>query len=203
MSNITTDQINTIQILNIILSSISIFSSLFVFVIFWFFKEIRTFPFELVIWLLISTTLDNISFYLNFNRELDANQINCIVQGFIQITCDNSTLIWATIIAYTAYRSVVDYDNLQINSGCLRKVYLIIGFIFPVFLASIAYSVGVIGPSGAWCWLATRDLSTKVTVSVWISYSLMWLLILINTYYVLRVIEMLRKNHLSSNITLK
>ena len=130
-TKLSPQEIVIIQMIDTILSCISIFASFFVFLIYGFIKEIRTFALELVIWLCIANSMSNISFFINWNYEGDDNSL-CKAQGFIQLTFDNSAMIWGSIIGYTAYRTVINYDEVQSIKNKLRIYYLIIGYVLPL-----------------------------------------------------------------------
>jgi hypothetical protein len=195
------DNFNNLKIINITLSSISIIGSGFVFFIYWFFKEIRSFPLELVVWLCFSNAMCNLSVYVNMETKPIEVSPSCVLQGFIQMTFDNSAMIWASIIGFTAYKTVIDYEYIQRNIKRIRIKYLFLGFFLPMALSCAAYICEVFGPSGAWCWL---DINTtdenkrkKVLVFVWIAYSVPWFFIFANAYFIIKAIIILKRNHLS------
>ena len=195
-TKLSPQEIVIIQMINTILSCISIFASFFVFLIYGFIKEIRTFALELVIWLCIANSMSNISFFINWNYEGDDNSL-CKAQGFIQLTFDNSAMIWGSIIGYTAYRTVINYDEVQSIKNKLRIYYLIIGYVLPLIPSFIVLYFKGFGKSGAWCWLKIEDKSENKIIFVIISYGCMWIFIILNLYFIIKVILTLKSNQKS------
>ena len=190
-----------IQMINMIFSGISILGSAFVFFSFIFIKDIRTFPTELVVWLCISNCITNISFFINIDSNIieETYKItkSCEIQGFLQMIFDNSAMIFATLIGYTAYYTAIDYDQIKRNTNRLRIYYLMIAFIVPLILSITVFLFKDFGPSGAWCWLDlyNEDKKDTVTVFLFVSYGIYWIFIITNCYYIIKVIIILRKEH--------
>ena len=184
-----------VRVLYSVLSSFSISGSLFVLFVYWYFKDIRTFTFEVVIWLILSCLIDNSASLINLGLDQIKNNSQCIIQGFIQITFDNSILIWAAIIGYTSYMAVKDYNYLIINRSYLRKLYIIIAFICPIVLTLGLYYFDCIGPSGGWCWLDTEteneDKQNLVKTLIVTMFFIMWIFLVINSYFIIKVVFLL------------
>ena len=126
-----------------VFSAFSITGLIFVQIVFWFFRSIRTFAFELVAWLCFSNILFNLSVYLPVYESDDLKHYynntlstSCTLQSIISIFFDLSSLIWTTIIGYTAYVSVTRQLCLDSN-----KFYYRLGFISTAYLIPLAFSL--------------------------------------------------------------
>ncbi len=142
LKEFTTDELDTLLVTSRIISGISIFGLLLVHIVFWFFKSIRTFAFELVAWLCFSSMMFNISFFFrvypsdNLNSYLNGTlSISCGFQSFLNILFDLSSMMWTTIIGYTAYISVAKQEHLDNNKMKYRIGFILITFILPLIFA--------------------------------------------------------------------
>lgn len=134
-SELTDDDIFAIRLEIQLIAGLSLLSLIFVQFIFWFFKSLRSFAFELVMWLCISSIFHNLTFFFHSNSEdTIVNYYNnnitvtCSVQALLSIFFSLSSMIWSTLIGYTAYKSVNDYEKLQKNKNIYRFIYILLAF---------------------------------------------------------------------------
>jgi hypothetical protein len=125
--NLNENEIFTIKLITQILTGISLFSLLLVLLLFWFFKSIRSFALELIVWLCISNIIFNICYYLPTYYE-----ITCTLQAILEIAFDMSSFLWTTIIGYTAYISLMKLDHLEKYKTIYRVVFVIIANFLPL-----------------------------------------------------------------------
>src|SRR5690242_18731235 len=107
------DQINGILLTNYIISGISIAASLIVIIIFWFFKEIRNFKMEMVIWLCISNIFYNATAYFPYSDTVTENKFWCGTQAYMIIMFQNSSWILSCVLGYCAFISVIRKDHIE------------------------------------------------------------------------------------------
>jgi hypothetical protein len=131
MSNLDEDEIYAIKMVTRILSGVSLLGLFCVFFLFWFFRSIRSFALELVIWLSLSSFLFNIQYFFpTFDNW-------CLAQGILSAAFDISTMIWTTIIGYTAYLSINSYDHLSDNKGKYRVLFFFLANVVPIVTVSM------------------------------------------------------------------
>jgi hypothetical protein len=134
MSKLNDEEVYSIRLITQILSAISIVGLLFVFFLFWFFKSIRSFALELVIWLSFSCILFNISYFFPIGPESDGW---CVAQAIISGTFDLSGMMWTTIIGYTAYISLYKPDHLDNHKNKYRILFFVLADVIPLAVASM------------------------------------------------------------------
>jgi hypothetical protein len=131
-SSIPTVELEILRTLSRIFSSFSILGLIFVQLVFWFFPTIRTFAFELVAWLSFSNIFFNISNFLPVDDNIDNQSWSCSVQAGLNIYFDLSSMIWTTIIGYTAFTSVTMQDSLDSNKMKYRLSFIFCAYILPL-----------------------------------------------------------------------
>lgn len=134
------NELNSLHLTTKIIASFSILGLLLVEFCFWYFRKIRTFAFELVMWLSLSSIFFNISFYFdpsdkieNYNKKTLST--GCIIQALLNIFFDLSTMIWTTIIGFTAYISVAHQVHLDKNKMKYRIIFICLGYIPPLIFS--------------------------------------------------------------------
>jgi hypothetical protein len=127
------DNRNILTLLNIIISSFSIFFSCLIILIYWYFKELRNFNFELVVWLSISTILYNVTAYIPYEPE--KRNVSCAIQACMIILFQSACWIWSCVIGYSTFISVIKKDHME----RLRKKYRIF-FVILVYSLAITFS---------------------------------------------------------------
>ncbi len=172
---------------------ISIIGNFFVILLYLCFKDKRSFPFESVMYLNISSMLTTFSYIFYYydpdTVTTDHTPTLCTIQSILMLTFENSMFLWGTIIGYSVYKSVVFFEaDSDGDSNCrTRTKNIVIGYAIPVLITIICYLADVLGPSGNYCWIDTDSprshKSSKDTlkdVFSWIIYSFVWVLIIIN-----------------------
>jgi hypothetical protein len=125
-------ELEILRTLSRIFSSFSILGLIFVQLVFWFFPTIRTFAFELVAWLSFSNIFFNISDFLPVDDTLGKQSWSCSLQAGLNIYFDLSSMIWTTIIGYTAFTSVTMQDSLDSNKMKYRLSFIFCAYILPL-----------------------------------------------------------------------
>jgi hypothetical protein len=137
------DELIFFRIICRILCGVSVAGLLCVFILFWFFKNIRSYALELVIYLCFSSIVFNISYFLPVDDEDYSSNISssgqliasCVAQGVLSTFGDLSSMLWTTIIGYTAFISVVIKDELEQNKNKYRIAFLSVAFGVPLLFS--------------------------------------------------------------------
>lgn len=130
------NQIETLRILARVLSSFSILGLFFVLILFWFFKQIRSFALELVVGLCFSNIVFNLTNYFPMDQDKDSNTPTgwCVAQAVTSSIFDFSSMIWTTMIGYTAYISVARQDHIDRNKIRYKISFFLFAYVLPSIL---------------------------------------------------------------------
>ena len=134
MSDLSKDDLATINVVSKILQSISVSGSLFCIFLFWFFKD-RSFNTELVIWYSLSNLLNCIAYFFPYDPILLPEW--CAWQSYLTTTFDISSMIWTCIIGYCSFISVIRKMHLEKHKIRYRILFLLLSYILPACLASM------------------------------------------------------------------
>ena len=192
----------SIFIIEIIIGSLSLLGSFFNIFCFVFFKSLRCFALEIVFYLSLSCMLTNITYLINIiqNEEEERNNTLCKIQGFSMIWFELSQSIWATLIAYSISKNVINYDKkVEKTQLSTRLTFIFLGYVSPLSISLFAYFSDMIGPSGNWCWIKTTDKDTKGFVYVMIVYGIMWLMFFISVCLIVKVVHFLKNLYISQD----
>ena len=138
MSNIeilTDDQIFVIRLIAQIISSISIFGCLVVFCLYCLFKEIRQIALELVVWLCFSVFFFSLTAFIPF--DVTDSSFWCATQSYMITSFQISSILWCTIIGFTAYIGVNDPSKLELNESKYRLYFILIALVAPMVISSM------------------------------------------------------------------
>jgi hypothetical protein len=133
MSDLSEDQLETINLISKILDSFSISGSIFCIFIFWFFKA-RSFNSELVIWYSISSGINYIAYFFPYDPK--KRDTWCALQSYFTTTFENSSIIWTCIIGYCSFISVIKKNHLEKHKTRYRILFFFLSYIIPAVLAS-------------------------------------------------------------------
>ena len=98
VSTFTPKQYNTLLLITLIESSISLVGSLLIISSYLRFKRLRKFSLQLVFWLSVSDVGNSISYFIG-NPGEDSNL--CTVQAMLMSMFELSSVLWTTVIAFT------------------------------------------------------------------------------------------------------
>ena len=129
-------EINVINIVSKVFSSFSIAGSLLIFILYWFFKENRSFNLELVLWYGLSNTICLVTHFLPFDPFNE--DAWCAVQSFLLTWFQIAGMIWTCIIAYSAFISVIKKNHIENNKCKYRTAFVLISFGVSALLASMS-----------------------------------------------------------------
>jgi hypothetical protein len=114
-------QISALVITNQVVSGLSILSCLIVISIHWYFKEIRNFILNLVMWLCISNILYCTTAYFPYDNIRENNKTWCGAQAFMILTFQYASWVLSCLIGYSCFISVIKQDHLEKNK-CLHVI---------------------------------------------------------------------------------
>lgn len=141
--------INTIKMINIIVSIISSLGSVFVLLTYFMFPRLRIFSYTLVFWLAFSELMFAISNMMG--QDEDGSNV-CMAQSLIQSYFGLAMVFWTTTIAFTLKQSIVSPLKLKRASKHLIRFFLYC-FGLPAILTAFPFLTDSYGQSGGWCWL--------------------------------------------------
>jgi len=162
----------------------------------------KTFSLRLICNLFFAILLYNISNLLcNFSSD---SPVFCQIEGAIRNFGCWSTVLWVTIMAYSAY-SIIVLNDTRIDGKYLKMIF--IGNAVPVVIALIPFLPVPVTYSynGAYCLLVynhggTLDAETTKWVQFFLLEGWIWVALLLTTFYYLRLFNLLKKLHLTSQI---
>ncbi len=152
-----------VYIVEIILASISILGSIFILFVFFCFKDLRTWAFELVALLAFSSIINSFSyiFYYFDSGTSDIDKNKCYAQAFLMVWFENSQFIWAMLIGFSIYESIVLSKEEEEVTARKRICYFFIAFVIPLLFSIFTYTYNFLGPMGNWCWIGEyKDVPT-------------------------------------------
>ena len=134
------DDYFSLRIVILILTILCYIGYIFVFFMYWFFKELRSFSFELVIWLCVSSCFYSFSGFIwpdTSFHEYSNYSTMCVIQSLIITIFESSTLIITCIIGYTTYINILNSRHLEQKKNSLRLIFLSLTTIVPLILGSL------------------------------------------------------------------
>lgn len=176
---------------------LSLLGNFFVIFVYFFYKQLRCFAFELVIYLTIACMFNNLSYLIHYRPSINFTETQmtlCYVQAFMMVWFETSQIIWTTLIAISLYVNVVKFDETDSNSNCMKRViFLLVGFAFPLSFSIIGITMGYFGPGSNYCWINSIDNSIGAIIYGNVIYLLVWILIITNVTITIIVIRHLNK----------
>jgi hypothetical protein len=196
-----------VRIVELCFSILSMSGCLFVVVVFLCYKKLRSFQFECVTYLTISSLMTAFSYVLFFiGKDTDGTIIYptdgdiksmdiCKAQAFLMVWFENSQFFWATLIGYSIYQNVIHFEENKLKTTWQKRTkFIAVGYALPLCLAIIGLIIpGTYGPSGFWCWIDAEGHLTLNTVFSLFLYFMVWFLILANFILNCYVIRFLNK----------
>ena len=193
-----------LKVIEYSLAALSILGSFFIILVFLCYKSLRSFQFECVFYLTVSsllTTCAYLIYFVDIKEKQAQNRTLCNAQAFFMVWFENAQYLWGFLIAWSTYQYVLYFeDNNNKTSFLKRFKYMLIGFGLPLCFAFIALMRGVFGPSIAWCWFDTSGEITdekhlEKNLFAVLAYAFMWLTILSNVFLTVKVVRFLNRNY--------
>jgi len=137
----------------------------------------------------------------NFSYD---DPVLCQIEGAIRHFGCWSTVLWATIIAYSAYSLTVNNDT-KIEGKYLKMIYVGYGIpvvmaILPLFPVPFSYNY-----NGAYCLLTyngggTMDANKTKLTQFFLLLAWVWLAIILATYYYIRIFNFLKRLQITHHL---
>ena len=190
-------QKDTIRNIIIVGNSLTLSSTVIAFILFWFFKENRSFNFELQMWLTLSIFLYSVSNLLPYQPDTAW----CPVQSFFINANLTSLTLWSTILGYSCLITMVNKRHLENYKNTYRIIFLIIAFPLPLGLSSIILFTKIYGDSYGFCWIhiVTEDSIQFIFKMMMMFYLIDWYIIIVNLFFILKICMLTKKNSKSKN----
>lgn len=190
-------QKETIRTIIIVGNSFSLSSTVIAFILFWFFKENRSFTFEIQMWLTLSIFLYSIANLLPYQPDT----LWCPVQSFFINSNLTSLTLWSTILGYSCLITMVNKRHLDNYKNTYRIIFLIIGIVLPLALSSIILFTKIYGDSYGFCWInvTTEDSVQFIFKMMMMFYLIDWYIIIVNLFFILKICMLTKKNSKSKN----
>ncbi len=202
-----------IQYIEYTCGSLSIGASLIVISLFLFYRKIRSFAFEQIIYLITACMINTASYMINYipkDNVIQINKMRCYIQAFLMVWFEISQMLWCSIIAYYLYDNVINFDY-QVDEKRTdddeeshkkkrrrqRIKLLFIGFVLPIIMPILGICFRLFGASGRYCWVITSVDSTWGRVYGGLIYTIVYMLLIFNimiTCFVVRFLYKI-KNH--------
>lgn len=136
-------QENSMHLALVVTSSLSLFGSCFMALIYIGYKSLRSYVLSLVVLMLVGNSIKSIGVFIS------AHNIACEFAGYLYTAGALSGLTWSAIIAYTIYEAHVINENIFV----FRKSYLIIGFVIPLILGAFPFITDTYNYNEGYCFI--------------------------------------------------
>jgi len=166
--------------------SLSCVGCCFVCFVYFYFRDIRSFAYRLVVYL----SLMNIGHAIGFFIPGITDSL-CKTQAMITSYFSLAAVLWTSALAFTLYYAVVrrkDVASLELKLVLFANGVPLLALIPP--LVQDTY-----GPSGGWCWIQAegRDYAKGTFWRIATFYMPLWLVIAFNLFVYVSVIRYLRQ----------
>ncbi|XP_064394165.1 cyclic AMP receptor-like protein A [Halichondria panicea] len=156
----------------------SLLGSLFVIGLIWLFKKYKFYIQRLILYLSVSAFLSSTAFIMGrFDYDLFDNDLNpeaaqrlCVFQGFWLLYTDWTVLLSIFCITFNLLWTVFT----ELKLPWFEAVYFCVIFALPGVISCIPFYGDSFGPSGAWCWIRSKNdnctenvLGTAFQFGVW------------------------------------
>lgn len=189
----TTEEALLLENINVVMSSLSICGSFFIIFCYFKFQGLRTFAFQLVLFVSISDAIAAIGYFLgdsggNADTHLGASDFLCQFQSILISYGSTASMLWSCSIAYTLYKAVLsnppDPRFAPVTIGGLRKYYIWVCFGIPVITTVIPLFTDSYGDTGGWCWILPEP-TINFAWRIVCFYLLLWAVVIYNSvvYY--------------------
>ena len=137
INTFSSQEISALVVTNQVVSGLSILACVIVISINWFFKEIRNFILNLVIWLCISNILYCSTAYFPYDNVKEHNKTWCAIQAFMILTFQYSSWILSCLIGYSCFISVIKEDHLEKNKCLYGVIFFLLTTLISTGLSSM------------------------------------------------------------------
>ena len=179
-----TDDNNSIFTVFLILGIIVIVCLFIVIFTFICYKKIHSYNIEQIVYLSLSTIILILGYI--FGWENKNNPKMCQSQAIMIIIGEMSQYFWSTLIIYTLYDTLYNFEHASKASVMKRRIiHFLIGFGIPIIIAIIAKICTFTGESDKGYWCSIQSSNGKPFLIV--LFVIIWLSIFLNMYLLFKV----------------
>ena len=182
VSNSETDIIKTLFPVFLILGIIVILCLFIVIFTFICYKKIHSYNIEQIVYLSLSTIILILGYIFGWDNK--NNPKMCQSQAIMIIIGEMSQYFWSTLIIYTLYDTLYNFEHASKASVMKRRIiHFLIGFGIPIIIAIIAKICTFTGKSDYWCSIQSSNGKPFLIVL----FVIIWLSIFLNMYLLFKV----------------
>ena len=184
-----TDNNNSIFTVFLILGIIVIVCLFIVIFTFICYKKIHSYNIEQIVYLSLSTIILILGYIFGiFGWDNENNPKMCQPQAIMIIIGEMSQYFWSTLIIYTLYDTLYNFEHASKASVMKRRIiHFLIGFGIPIIIAIIAKICNFTGKSDKdyyWCSIQSKPFLIVLFVIIWLSIFLnMYLLFKVKSFF--------------------
>ena len=184
-----TDNNNSIFTVFLILGIIVIVCLFIVIFTFICYKKIHSYNIEQIVYLSLSTIILILGYIFGiFGWDNENNPKMCQPQAIMIIIGEMSQYFWSTLIIYTLYDTLYNFEHASKASVMKRRIiHFLIGFGIPIIIAIIAKICNFTGKSDKdyyWCSIKSKPFLIVLFVIIWLSIFLnMYLLFKVKSFF--------------------
>ena len=179
-----TDDNNSIFTVFLILGIIVIVCLFIVIFTFICYKKIHSYNIEQIVYLSLSTIILILGYI--FGWDNNENSKMCQSQAIMIIIGEMSQYFWSTLIIYTLYDTLYNFEHASKASVMKRRIiHFLIGFGIPIIIAIIATICTFTGESDKGYWCSIQSSNGKPFLIV--LFVIIWLSIFLNMYLLFKV----------------
>ena len=156
---------------------IGMFSSIFVIFLFWFFKEIRLFQYEIIMFLCLCRIITELVIFLPFNNNDD---FLCKTKGYILIIFQKLSWCLITYLSYLSFIFGIKKKFIDNYKNSLRLSIILICFIICGSFVYFLFKLDAIGKINNDCYIKSNE-GYKISIC----YDLFF--VLMNLYLFIRI----------------
>ena len=176
---------NSIFTVFIILGIIVIVCLFIVIFTFICYKKIHSYNIEQIVYLSLSTIILILGYIFGWDNK--DNSKMCQSQAIMIIIGEMSQYFWSTLIIYTLYDTLYNFEHASKASVMKRRIiHFLIGFGIPIIIAIIATICTFTGKSDQdyWCSIQSKPFLIVLFVIIWLSIFLnMYLLFKVKSFF--------------------
>jgi len=184
----------SLRLMSQIIVLLSLCGTLFVILTYTCWRETRNFAFKLVLQISISDFIYCIAHFFSNNEYLDIpidSGTLCTIQGFLVNFGMVSSFMWAMVIAWTLFATVV-LIKPEVQSKFW--IYCIYGYAIPLLTSIIPLITDNYGPVGYRCWISLENNLTKGKVLRFVLFYIpLWIVVVFNSISYYKVIKSLKQ----------
>ena len=178
------DDNNSIFTVFLILGIIVIVCLFIVIFTFICYKKIHSYNIEQIVYLSLSTIILILGYIFGWDNENNSKM--CQSQAIMIIIGEMSQYFWSTLIIYTLYDTLYNFEHASKASVMKRRIiHFLIGFGIPIIIAIIAKIRTFTGESDKGYWCSIQSSNGKPFLIV--LFVIIWLSIFLNMYLLFKV----------------